>query len=182
MEKIHLFPVYTSREDYETRTGRACPPYDPTRHVKRWEDPDALMNPSTAVYEVLRIDTSTKCIVVDDIGNPCFEKMALPSTEAFRVNIPASAGTDPSSVGEIRMPCRSLNAEWREILGWIDDKPAVSIKALPADPMQQVIDGLKSLDTRMRQQATQLAEVLAGISDLQQVVGKRKGVDEKTKV
>lgn len=185
MEKIHLFPAYLSRQDYEARTGRTCPAYDPTRSVKRWEDPDALSSPSTVTYDVIRIDTGSKCIMNNSDGNPCFEKMALPSTEAFRVNLPPSVGTDPNINGEIRMPCRVLNAEWREEFVWNNGLPTVRIKDRPVDPMQQVIEALGELKRGQDRIEAAIAELQASKGLLAQIAesfGKKKGVDAAAKV
>jgi hypothetical protein len=66
LSALDLFPSFHTREAYKAASGKEAPPFDKTKPVKEWADPDALTVPafttsdkgvhykdSTAVYPIL---------------------------------------------------------------------------------------------------------------------------------
>lgn len=92
-----MFPHYTSRQDYEAKTGKSCPPWDGTKPVKRWEDPAAAAKGRTrasCTYLVLAVNEETGLPLQDQDGKPYLETIALPAVEAGAVNIPTDHTTN----------------------------------------------------------------------------------------
>lgn len=90
---LYAFRLYGSREEYARLTGKPCPPYNPDRPIKRWEDLSAAGR--TAKYTVWDDD----------------EKALIPLTVAGEVaravNIPHGLPQEPTS-GEYAVPLKPV--------------------------------------------------------------------------
>ncbi len=77
---LYRYPFYTTRAEYEARTGKPAPPLDPTRLVQNWEAPDTDQDPS--VFKVW------------DPGSPTtgyVSLLAIPRSQARSPNLPDQA-------------------------------------------------------------------------------------------
>ena len=95
---LNLFPTYGSREDYTAATGKPCPPWNPKRLPKSWEDLSAL--------------SSTEDMVVYDrtftgfvSGLPKWRRLFLTPAEAASVNIPPVGVPEVPGADKPGVPC-----------------------------------------------------------------------------
>ena len=110
LSDFYMFPYYSTREQYEQITGKTCPPFDPNKQVKYWEDTAATSaGRRVLVYE--RVATDLKGAVRMVNGKPAFQELVLLSTEAALVNIPDKRPGMTPNVGdgiEVPPPMRAL--------------------------------------------------------------------------
>ena len=109
---LFLFPVFSTRKEYEERTGKTCPPFDPSRPPKYWEDLSVPDNKRVVLYErTLAVDEYNNPLT-DDHGKPFFEPMVLPRQHAMTVNIPPKeAANEHKYTYEVAVPCRALEGD-----------------------------------------------------------------------
>ena len=126
LSSLYLFPVYQTRDEYETKTGVAAPPFNPAWPVKSWADPAAANSPKrSVVYEnVLALADSGKPLV-DGEGRPMLEPLMMPRERAAVVNIPVKDFTgripETATIGfEVPVPCRALVEDEQLTLGFGD--------------------------------------------------------------
>lgn len=98
VSNLYRFPVYQTRDAYRQATGQEAPPYDPTKRLKAWFDPDAATNPRRKiVYDnVLSINDQGHAIAGPD-GKPMLEPLVIDRDEAGRVNIPVKGPGIPDA-------------------------------------------------------------------------------------
>jgi len=106
---LNLFPTYATREDYEARTGKPCPAWNPNRQPKVWEDPNArkvfvVGSVPHMLYDRVFLD-------FDANGLPIWDQLGLPVEEAKTVNIPPRGPGDTNIPGadkpEVKVPMRA---------------------------------------------------------------------------
>lgn len=112
LDKISLYPYYSTREQFEQSTGLPCPPWDKTRRPKKWFAPEANDSPEDFVMfeHVLATDmkVSGRALSGPD-GNPFTKSLILPKEIAATVNIPpTTANVEGSGVPEYPCPVRAL--------------------------------------------------------------------------
>lgn len=112
LSALYLFPVYQTRKDYEEKTGKVPPPFDPSRPTKHWEDPSVPENKRVVLYErILAVDENGNP-VPDENGRPFFEPLVLSRAHAITVNIPPKeAANEHPPLGDIPVPCRALEGD-----------------------------------------------------------------------
>lgn len=128
LDKLHMFPVYSTRERYLKATGQEAPPFDPKRPPKFWFDPQATESGRRNVlYDtVIMLDHNNRPLP-DAHGNPQFEPLVLTAKEAASVNIPyqESANEEGSGVPPVPVPLREPDPD-EEM--FIDKAGVVSIR------------------------------------------------------
>lgn len=111
---LHLFPRYQTREDYESKIGQPCPPWDPNRRPKEWLDPNPIelfIGPDGSGFTVYdRVLTGRP----DATGVPGLTRLVISIAEASSVNIPPK-GTGATNVPgadqpEVYIPLKPLSA------------------------------------------------------------------------
>lgn len=166
IEKLYLFPVYHTREDYKNLTGLDAPTFDPNLPVKSWSHPnpdDGTGTSGTASAASLKITYSRVIAYGEDGrsplldgGRPYFEELQLLKTWAKRVNIPPkdfSSGSshqpDVSTLGEVPCPCRPLKPT-ESLVQQFGGAPRVFDTAVddPNDPNQVPTSPTGGLSTR----------------------------------
>jgi len=131
LEKLYLFPVYTTREDYQKATGVEPPPFNATRPPKHWQDPKAKdAQKRTIVYDqVLAMDDAGQPLSTPD-GKPYFDQLVLYKEDAAAVNIPPVGTNIPGAdVPPIPAPLRALETD-EELFFGLGGYVAVRNKAL----------------------------------------------------
>lgn len=91
LASIFAFPVYATREEYERVTGKPCPPWNPEKPPKYWEDPAAKFSSRKLVsYEPCLMLTENGTIAREDetSTSPKVEEIVLTREDAAAVNIP----------------------------------------------------------------------------------------------
>jgi len=110
---LHLFPRFQTREEYEEKTGKTCPPWNPSRRPKEWFDPNPIelfIGPDGSGYTVYdRVLTGKP----DAAGAPALTRLAISVAEASTVNIPPK-GTGATNVPgadqpEVYAPLKALS-------------------------------------------------------------------------
>lgn len=134
LDKIYAVPYYQTREQYETETGKPCPPYDPGRRIQNFEVLDVDFDEDLAEFMGLAIDKN------DPMGRPLLGPDGKPYTKAFRmlpqfacsVNIPPKV----SGVPRLSTPAYPVPLKWDadnyelflrtnlDQLPWVRDKRA----------------------------------------------------------
>lgn len=100
---LYLFPVYSTREEYEKATGEEAPPWNPYRQPKYWFDPAASQSPSRrVVYNYALADPPG-----GPDGKPMLDALVLDRDEAATVNIPPKGPgtTNTPGAGAPEVPC-----------------------------------------------------------------------------
>ncbi len=108
VDYLWTVPFFQTREEYEAKTGKVCPAYDPTKRVKRW-----LGGPSVGktYVQFAYFKTSGSAERLEDI---------MPLSEWLNVNIPPTnaANIPVHPDGEWPVPCRELFPEETIYLGF----------------------------------------------------------------
>jgi hypothetical protein len=135
LEKLFLYPLYQTQDQYRRGTGEEPPAFDPTKSPKYWFDPEASKSTRrNIVYDlVIAYDQNGKALS-DANGMPVFESMVLSKQEAATVNIPlAVAANEPGAdKPQIPMPLREPDPD-EEIFFDFGGAIAVRNKKLYAD-------------------------------------------------
>ena len=116
LEKLHLFPYYQTREEYEAATGITPPKFDGNRPPKYWFDPAAKdSNRRNITYDHVIAYATNGSPLVNESGSPMTEMMMLFKDEAVAVNIPpkglGTANIFGADKPEIPPPLRALRAD-----------------------------------------------------------------------
>lgn len=111
LDKLFLFKVFQSRQEYREITGSEPPEYTSARPPKFWFDPAAKDSVRrNVVYErVLALGANGLPIAGPD-GKPCLEPLVLLKDEAANVNIPDNKS---NGVAEppVPVPLRALDPD-----------------------------------------------------------------------
>lgn len=99
------FPVYQTRSEYKKATGVEAPPYDENRKIKKWFDPNALVDGLPEVIYPNNIMLTKEKTWILRNGSPVIRPLVLPAEEAATVNLPPE---DPTGA-------TAIQAEWIEI-------------------------------------------------------------------
>lgn len=112
------FRLYQNRAEYKQAKGSDAPPYDPTRRIKRWEDPDAELEglPEIIYQNVLMTQKNSMDWVLRN-GVPVTTVLVLPVDEAMTVNLPPEDPHGNTSIqNPAEVPCPFLPLGPDEIL------------------------------------------------------------------
>lgn len=107
---LYLFPVYQTRQDYEARTGKTCPEFDPSRPTKHWEDLTVPDKKRVVLYERV-LATDGHGVPLEEDGHPFFEPVVLSADHARTVNIPPKEAANEHNQYDIGVPCRALEGD-----------------------------------------------------------------------
>src|SRR5262245_25928331 len=108
IERLYLFPYYSSRDAYEQALGVEPPPYDPKRASKHWFDPNAKdAARRNVVYDQVLATSQSGTPLVGPDGKPMIDVLVLLKDEAATVNI-APPGAARSEMAEVPMPLRPI--------------------------------------------------------------------------
>jgi hypothetical protein len=106
------FRVFATRTEYRVATGQEAPPFDDTRKIKRWFDPDAGADGLPEVIYQNNIMIRPDGTFVLKNGVPVTRPLVLPVEEAQTVNLPPEDPSGNTSIqpgwGEIPCPFRDL--------------------------------------------------------------------------
>lgn len=119
IQELYLFPVYTTREAFKQATGVEAPPYDMSKPIKSWFDPEASRTPRwKLMYDRVIAFAPNGMPAVDGSGQPYTEPLILERDWAARVNIPPKSfdvkdhqGDQPTTGQEVPVPLRALEAD-----------------------------------------------------------------------
>ncbi len=112
LSTLYRFPVFQTREAYQSATGLEAPPYDASKPLKSWFDPNPAAIGSVVLY-------SHPIVGLD--GKVVEEPLLLKVADAKAINIPPKApGVPdlPAAEGEIPVPCRPLLATEQYVVGF----------------------------------------------------------------
>jgi hypothetical protein len=128
IDKLYLFPVYGTREQYQLATGQEAPPFDPAKPPKFWFDAKAASSGKrNVVYDsVLALDAFGRPML-DAAGQVMLEPMVLTAQQASAVNIPYMKTANEEGSGQIPVPVPLRDPEPDEEL-YIDRAQNVSIR------------------------------------------------------
>ncbi len=109
---LYLFPSYATREEYEKKSGKTCPPWDPTRAPKYWLDPKPVkkfVGPGNVAYTGYdRVWLGSR----DAANNPLLDPLVITLDQAATVNIPptgpGSTNTPGADIPAVPVPMRAL--------------------------------------------------------------------------
>jgi hypothetical protein len=105
MDNLYLFPLYRSRQEYQTAFGQEPPPWNANRLPKFWFDPKAKDIPKrNVVYDVALALDDHGNVVTDANGTIQLDNLLLTKEEASTVNIPPG-GTNVPGAAEPPVPC-----------------------------------------------------------------------------
>jgi hypothetical protein len=110
VDRLYLFPVYSSRAAYEKEFGVEPPPYNPGCARKNWFDPKAAESTRRYVtYDRAFALTDRGTIIKDEKGQPVLEPLVLNKDEAATANIPPDRGFDDAwAAPSVPVPMRAL--------------------------------------------------------------------------
>jgi hypothetical protein len=155
---LALFPLHSSREEYLASTGKEAPPYNPSRPVQGWEDPNppAADPEGNIKYLTLYMASDHQTPKVDSNGNPMLVYQTIPRDQALHVNVADKGdatgvhGTVDTSNGEVMVPMRPLAAD--EVWAWqIGGAPLVMKKvATPPAPAAGTPANLASIEAKLQ--------------------------------
>lgn len=116
LEKLHLFPYYQTREQYEAATGVVPPKFDGNRPPKYWFDPTAKdSNRRNTTYDQIIAYAANGSPLVSEDGTPMLEFLMLYKEDAMAVNIPPKgdgvANIFGSNKPEVPPPLRALRPD-----------------------------------------------------------------------
>jgi hypothetical protein len=123
LHEIALFPVFQTREDYETLLRKPCPAPDPDRRAKYWFDPAySDVTPDNDDYEAVTyrvpaINVLNGLPIADQDGRVKTTLITLWKWEAGSVNIPRGITNEFPSYANITkfapvpVPIRELEPE-----------------------------------------------------------------------
>jgi len=114
LNTLYLFPVFQTRSEYFKATGEQAPPWNPSKPVKMWFDPEARKTTRrTIIYDSALMYHENGALVVDKSEQPVLDTLALLKEEAAQVNmLPDERLVDygwGSRVAPIPVPLRKLN-------------------------------------------------------------------------
>jgi hypothetical protein len=135
---LNLFKTYESREKYEAETGKPCPPWDPSRPPKYWEDPAAqksivVAGVPFAIYSRVYVGFDQQQQV------PLFDSLGISVEDAKTVNIP------PTGTGNTNVPGADVPAVPCPVRALRDDE--VIRLGMGAIPMLYTSVELQGVDT-----------------------------------
>lgn len=107
------FDIYQSRTEYLELTGKIPPPYDPSRKLKRWADPNALADGLPEVIYPNNIMLNAQKTWIMRNGAPVLRPLVLPAEEAATVNLPPE---DPSGRTSIQVDMEEIPCPFRNLL------------------------------------------------------------------
>jgi len=125
VKDLYLFQWFQTQQDYERFKGSPCPPYDPSKMVKNWFDPNALsggVNPNKSILYSLTFNLSANgSILLSEDYKPFVDMLLLTRGIAATVNIPPTSVSSNEIIGIVPCPMRPLriNEEWFVSLGGI---------------------------------------------------------------
>lgn len=137
---LFLFPTYTSRED-ALKSGipeSVVPPFDPNKPRKCWFDPNPP-NPDdegNVVYSGVA-HTLLGSVKLGTDGKPYYTKIRLTPLQAKTMNLASEQPPVPPNIGEIPMPCRSLQSDEEFVPNMFGGTWKVAKKALVSTPTPQ---------------------------------------------
>lgn len=116
LERLHLFPYFQTRKEYEAATGLEAPPFNPTRPPKYWWDPAAKASAKrNVVYDQVIAYSASGTPLVGEKGQPVLDLLMLSKDEAATVNIPPKelgmANIAGADVPEVPPPLRPLQED-----------------------------------------------------------------------
>ena len=106
------FDIYGSHAEYRALTGKEPPPYDSTRKIKRWADPEALSQDLPEVIYPNNIMLKEGTWIMRN-GSPVLRPLVLPAEEAATVNLPPE---DPSGHTSIQVWMEEVPCPFRNLL------------------------------------------------------------------
>lgn len=139
LEELHIFPYYQTREEYEAKTGKPCPPYLDNGRPKYWEGTvDLNADPDLSIRFKVPYN-SRGGVSLNPDKTPKLSELDLKPEEIVRVNIPSKqVGTFPGSASavEIQPPCELLPNERLEFQSGI---ASAQLRVRRVDKMQGAI-------------------------------------------
>lgn len=125
IQTLYLFPIFQTREEYRNKIGNEPPPFDPSKPVKSWFDPQALSNPRRKiVYDNVLAQADNGAPLVDADGKPFFEPLLIDREDAAAVNIPIKDFTgqipeqQTTAEPEVPVPMRALMPNEELVMGF----------------------------------------------------------------
>lgn len=96
IDVLNLFPVYNSRKDYKAATGKDAPPFDPTKGIKTWADPNALSAPNGLAANGVQYSGTFAIYPIQNFNDLATDKpdiLPLSRADAAVLNLPDIDGT-----------------------------------------------------------------------------------------
>ena len=114
IQELYATRTYQTQEDYVMRVGKPCPPYDPKKPQKFWEDPGGKLGRRIGQYVQYEYG------LIREADGWTIGPFIIPLADAERVNIPpvgpAPPGADTSMVPVPLV--RGLNPDERLVIGF----------------------------------------------------------------
>jgi hypothetical protein len=156
ISSLNLFPTYETREAYERATGQPCPAWDASRKPKSWMDPNAKK--ALMVGGVPYALYPNVYVSFDQIaGQPVWDQLGLPVTEAKTVNIPPKGEGQTNVPGadqpEVPCPMRDLTDDEVIRLGFAaipqvwraDEMPVAVAEGFTAEEKKLLLDAARKV-------------------------------------
>lgn len=151
IQTLYLFPVFQTREEYKAKVGNEPPPFDPSKPVKCWLDPQAHANPRRKiVYDNVLAIADNGAPLVDADGKPFFEPLLIDREDAGTVNIPIKDFTgnipEQQATGtEVPVPLRALMPNEELVMGGFGNLVTVRNKTFLIETAHFTVDDRKVL-------------------------------------
>ncbi|HBY63862.1 MAG TPA: hypothetical protein DEH78_28895 [Solibacterales bacterium] len=111
IDKLYLFPYFSTREEYRAAMGKEAPPYKPYKPRKHWLDPKAAENTRRYVtYERALVYAADGRPMAGPDQRPVIDELVLPKEEAGEVNLPPDADAAARALPEVAVPMRALES------------------------------------------------------------------------
>ena len=91
IQELYATKTYQTPEDYVMRTGKPCPPYDPRKPQKFWEDPGGKLGRRIGQY------VQYEHGLIREADGWTIGPFIVPLADAERVNIPPAGPTPPGA-------------------------------------------------------------------------------------
>jgi hypothetical protein len=155
LNDLGLFPVFASQADYQQKTGKVAPVFDPSQPVKNWADPGAATDPYVGPGQILG------AYILYPANTAQLAPIIMPRSVAAMVNMAPAGWTGGTALQGTSLPLRPLlpNEKLVNTLfgGWMVERTDL---AQPESNDQQFADIKASLQA-----------IQASVSAIQKKVG-----------
>jgi hypothetical protein len=124
IESLYRFALSQTRDAFKQSTGKEAPPWDPSKPIKSWVDPDPpdADEEGNVKYTVLALAADKKTPAVGANGRPYLRTLTISRADAMVPNIPLkdfardTQTVDPGALSpmasvDLPVPCRALQPD-----------------------------------------------------------------------
>jgi hypothetical protein len=140
IQELYATKTYQTPEEYTMRTGKPCPPYNPQKPQKFWEDPGGKLGRRIGQYVQYEYG------LIREADGWTIGPFIMPLADAERVNIPPVGPTPPGAdTSVVPVPLvRGLNPDERLVTGF-GGIPAIVSANEPKGEMAEILELVRKI-------------------------------------